>query len=148
MNFKKPIEGNQSGSYLRFVPAALTTVGVFVGAFQYNSNYDKEIRKNTYNTTFDIYQEFTEKCAVLAHYEKDSVATKSFYRDYKDFEKIYFGKFLLVQDSAVSNEAQKYYDLVNNFKQKGSPTSNSDLEDGLLNLISASRNSLNKIIEK
>lgn len=148
MSIKKPNEDSQSGTYLKLVPAALTTVGIFVGAVQYNNNYEKEIRKNTYNETFAIYQEFTEKCAVLSHYEKDSVATKSFYRDYKEFEKIYFGKFLLVQDSTVSNQAQKYYDLVNNFKQKGSSTSNSDLEDGLLNLISASRNSLNKIIKK
>ncbi|HSD14945.1 MAG TPA: hypothetical protein VLB74_09880 [Flavobacterium sp.] len=148
MSTAKPNDEKQSGGYLKVVPTILTTVGVLVGAIQYNSNYEKEIRKNTYNTTFDIYQEFTEKCAVLSHYEKDSVATESFNRDYKDFEKIYFGKFLLVQDSTVSDQAQKYYDLVNNFKQQGSPVSNSDLEDGLLNLISASRNSLNKIIEK
>ncbi|UOK42533.1 MULTISPECIES: hypothetical protein [Flavobacterium] len=148
MSIQKPNEESRVTGYLKVAPAVLTTVGVLVGALQYNSNYDKEIRKNTYNTTFDIYQEFTEKCAVLSHYEKDSVTTESFNRDYKDFEKIYFGKFLLVQDSTVSDQAQKYYDLVNNFKQKGSSTSNSDLEDGLLNLISASRNSLNKIIEK
>lgn len=148
MGFKKPNENSQSGGYLSVVPAALTTVGVFVGAVQFNSNYEKEIRKSTYTETFAIYQEFTEKCAVLSHYEKDSVATESFNRDYKDFEKIYFGKFLLVKDSTVSEQAQQYFDLVNNFKQKGSSTSNSDLEDGLLNLISASRNSLNKIIEK
>jgi len=138
----------QFESYLKIVPLALTAVGLFIGIFQYNSNYEREIRKNTYNTTFEIYQEFTEKCAVLSHYDKDSVNTKSFYKDYKDFERIYFGKLLLVQDSTVSNEATKYYLLLNNFKQKKSPISNSDLENGLYNVIFASRNSLNKILEK
>lgn len=148
MSINKPVGRSQSNGYLSVVPAALTTVGVFVGAVQFNNNYENEIRKSTYTETFAIYQEFTEKCAVLSHYDKDSVATESFNRDYKDFEKIYFGKFLLVKDSTVSDQAQKYFALVNNFKQQGSPTSNSDLEDGLLNLISASRNSLNNIIEK
>lgn len=134
------------GNLLKTVPLLFTLTGLFIGLFQYNENYKREIRKNSYGSTFPIYQEFIEKCAVLSHYDKDSTATKAFTAEYKEFEKIYYGKLLLVQDSVLNNKATNFFLGLNKFRQKGSPTSTSDLEVLLYDVINAAKKSLNKIL--
>lgn len=132
-------------SLLKIVPLLFTLIGICIGLFQYNQNYKREIRKNSYNTAFNIYQEFIERSAILSHFDKDSTKTDSFNKEFKEFEKIYYGKLLLVQDSALSNKATNFFIGLNNFRQKSSTTSNSDLEILLYDLINSSKESLKKI---
>ncbi len=140
-NTKKPI----IETLVKIVPLLFTLIGIGVGLFQYNQNYKREIRKNAYNTTFNIYQEFVERSAVLSHFDKDSAKTISFIKEYKDFERLYYGKLLLVQDSLLSNKATNFFIELNKFRKKETPTSNSDLERLLYDIIDASKKSLKKI---
>lgn len=137
-------KNNKIENFLKILPLLFSLIGIAVGLFQYNENYKREIRKNSYNTSFGIYQEFVERCAILSHFDKDSTRTSSFKKEYKEFERIYYGKLLLVQDSTLSNKATKFFIEINNFRQKSSPTSNSDLEISLYDLINTAKISLKK----
>lgn len=141
----EPKKNNYKESIFRTVPLLFTLLGLGTGLFQYNSNHRREIRKDSYNFAFTIYQDFIEKCAVLTHYDKDSLRTGTFYNEYRDFERIYFGKLLLVPDSVVIQKATNFYLGINKFKQKSSTVANSDLEDLLYDLINTSKVSLKKI---
>ena len=144
--FKAKTKSSITETLLKIVPLLFSLIGIGIGLFQYNQNYRREIRKISYNTTFNIYQEFIEHSAILSQVDKDSTKTNSFNIEYKQFERIYYGKLLLVQDSTVSSKATDFFIVLNNFRQKSSPTSNSDLEIALYDLINSAKESL-KIIQ-
>jgi hypothetical protein len=141
----KNMENNRFELWLKIIPLSLTMIGILIGVFQYTTNYKRELTQKRYDTTFNIYQDFVEKCAALSHFDKDSTTTKNFTKEYKEFERLYYGKLLLVQDSLVSNCATNFYINLNKFRQKSSSTSNTDLERNLYDLINISKQSLNNI---
>ncbi len=97
--------------------AFLAIATVYIGILQYRDQDERQYREKIYQARFSLYTDLLDLTARLSITSLDSIADRRFAEMSYEFDRLYYGKMNMIQDSAVQSlmiefkkEKEKYLD--------------------------------------
>jgi hypothetical protein len=112
--------GGRSFDWTKTISVLLAVAGFVIGLRQYNDQDQRLYRQKIYEERFSLYSELLDLSARLSATPPDSVRTVRFPMMSSEFDRLYFGKMNMIQDTTVER-LMKEFKRTKDLFQAGAP---------------------------
>jgi len=142
MKFHENVKSWNWDAIAKIGAGLVTAVTIMTGVVQYRDQAERQYRQKVYDEQFTLYAEITTLAARLSTTPQDSVQSAAFVGMSTDFDYLYYGKSVMLGDSAVGRAMNQFKDAIEKYTAGTPEVGPREMKNCSTNLGLACRSSL------